>query len=325
MVENQIVKYSVDLGTVEYPIAIRINVSPVWTVYKHTNKINGKGYIGITSQSLQHRTSGKGNGYKNQLVFGGAIKKYGWDNFRHEILLTGLTKEQASIMEKYYINKYETHISKGKGYNWQYGGLIGGNYNKQKPETIDKRSRKIICLNTKTIFPSTAEASKYCGSNASSITRCCQTYGGYQTGHPRYHAGKNPINNEWLAWMYLDEYSNLSELEKTEKTNMSKYLTEFPCNRQIICINSLEIFDGASKTIGLTSIKDNRGIQIACKSGVHRTGGKHLVTGERLHWMYLDEYNKLLDEEKQKLKYKYYTGNFLLPKNQKEVNNNDNK
>lgn len=37
-----------------------------------------------------------------------AIKKYGWDNFEHEILKTGLTKEEAKKYESYYIKQYNT-------------------------------------------------------------------------------------------------------------------------------------------------------------------------------------------------------------------------
>ena len=65
-----------------------------WIVYKHYNLINGEVYIGITSQKPEDRWS-KGLGYYNHKKFYAAIKKYGWDNFSHEILFTGLSEEQA--------------------------------------------------------------------------------------------------------------------------------------------------------------------------------------------------------------------------------------
>ena len=56
-----------------------------YSVYKHTNKVNGKVYIGITYNKPEVRWGSNGIGYKRQL-FWNAIQKYGWDNFTHEIL-----------------------------------------------------------------------------------------------------------------------------------------------------------------------------------------------------------------------------------------------
>ena len=56
-----------------------------WCVYAHTNIINGKQYIGITAQDNPEKRWRNGNGYKKG-YFKNAIKKYGWDNFKHEIL-----------------------------------------------------------------------------------------------------------------------------------------------------------------------------------------------------------------------------------------------
>jgi len=62
-------------------------------VYMHTNKLNGKKYIGITQQEPKKRwKSGYGYSYGASPHFERAIKKYGWaKGFDHEILYTGLT------------------------------------------------------------------------------------------------------------------------------------------------------------------------------------------------------------------------------------------
>lgn len=66
-------------------------------VYKHTSP-NGKVYIGITCQKPSYRWS-EGNGYKNNVYFYRAIQKYGWESFQHEVLFTGLSKENARKKE----------------------------------------------------------------------------------------------------------------------------------------------------------------------------------------------------------------------------------
>ena len=69
-----------------------------YTVYKHTSP-SGKVYIGITKRKPEYRWN-KGKGYrKDQLLFYRAIKKYGWDNFTHEILYTGLSEKDAKNIE----------------------------------------------------------------------------------------------------------------------------------------------------------------------------------------------------------------------------------
>lgn len=89
-------------------------------VYKHTNKINGKCYIGITSKNPNERWGIDGVGYKGQYFYE-AILKYGWENFLHEILYTDLTVEQACDKEIALINYYKSNNPKF-GYNQSIGG-----------------------------------------------------------------------------------------------------------------------------------------------------------------------------------------------------------
>lgn len=91
-----------------------------WCVYMHENRVNGKRYIGITSQKPTRRWA-NGNGYKHCPLFYHAIQKYGWDAFKHEILFTELTQEQAERLEMDLIEKYETQNPE-KGYNLAEGG-----------------------------------------------------------------------------------------------------------------------------------------------------------------------------------------------------------
>ena len=95
----------------------------MYTVYQHKNKINGKIYIGITSQKPEDRWGSQGCNYKSSPHFYSAIQKYGWDNFEHNILFTDLTKEQACLKEQELIKEYNS-MNREFGYNSTSGGDI---------------------------------------------------------------------------------------------------------------------------------------------------------------------------------------------------------
>lgn len=88
-------------------------------VYKHTSP-SGKVYIGITSQQPEKRWK-HGNGYAHNKYFWRAIQKYGWDNFEHEILFSGLNEQDAKDKEKELIEKYQSNVPE-LGYNISSGG-----------------------------------------------------------------------------------------------------------------------------------------------------------------------------------------------------------
>lgn len=88
-----------------------------WLVYKHTSP-SGKVYIGITCRKTTKRW-GKGTGYKTQVLFYRAILKYGWSNFKHEILAQGIPEIKAKELEISHIKYYK---DLGISYNITNGG-----------------------------------------------------------------------------------------------------------------------------------------------------------------------------------------------------------
>lgn len=93
-----------------------------YCVYKHENIINGKKYFGITKQDPKQRWGIDGKNYKNRCPhFWAAIMKYGWDNFSHDIVASGLTRDEAACMEMSLIKEYKTQ-NKDYGYNILEGG-----------------------------------------------------------------------------------------------------------------------------------------------------------------------------------------------------------
>ena len=89
-------------------------------VYKHTNRANGKVYIGIT-YNVNRRWRGGGCAYKSNPHFWQAIEKYGWDGFAHEVIFSGLTEQEACAEEIRLIAKYQS-TDREKGYNHSLGG-----------------------------------------------------------------------------------------------------------------------------------------------------------------------------------------------------------
>lgn len=111
-----------------------------WCVYMHTNTINGKRYIGITGQNPpERRWRNGGSGYSQSGYFRNAIKKYGWDNFSHEIIKANLTFDEACEFEKFYISIYNT--KRPKGYNLTDGGEGSVGW---KPSEEFKKKQSII-------------------------------------------------------------------------------------------------------------------------------------------------------------------------------------
>ena len=64
-----------------------------------------------------------GKGYKDNEYFTSAIEKYGWQNFKHEIIENDLDEESACEKEKMYISKYKS-MDKRYGYNILSGGNL---------------------------------------------------------------------------------------------------------------------------------------------------------------------------------------------------------
>ena len=112
-------------------------------IYRHTNLINGKVYIGQTCQKPEYRWGKDGNGYKNSPHFYSAIQQYGWNAFQHEILYSGLTQEEANKIETELILKYDSN-NPSKGYNSETGG-------KNKTPNEETRLRQSIAAQNRPI------------------------------------------------------------------------------------------------------------------------------------------------------------------------------
>lgn len=107
-----------------------------YIVYCHTLKLDGRKYVGITSQKPKKRWN-YGNGYSS--YFYNAIKKYGWNNFDHQILYEHLTEEEAINKEIELIEKMQLN-DREKGFNICKGGQ-GTNGYKFTEKDLEKMSK----------------------------------------------------------------------------------------------------------------------------------------------------------------------------------------
>lgn len=107
-------------------------------IYKITNLINGKSYIGqsvnIQKRFNAHRSAAFNPNNKNyDFPLYRAIRKYGIENFKFEVL-EECTKSELDTKEVWYISQYQTHSK--KGYNQDDGGDQASHYTKLSDDLV---------------------------------------------------------------------------------------------------------------------------------------------------------------------------------------------
>lgn len=118
------------------------------SIYKITNKTNNKSYIGKTTakKCIKYIKAhfDKAKNVDNDRVFYRAIRKYGQENFKWNILWTGFCdKNYLNELEKYYIYFYEGYTN---GYNMTLGGDGGFVWPKEKFDKLKKLGKRISQL-----------------------------------------------------------------------------------------------------------------------------------------------------------------------------------
>lgn len=197
-------------------------------IYKATNKINNKIYIGQTIHTLNYRRKQHENSintkHAQNRVFCKAIKKYGKENFEWEILEEAKTQKELNSLEIKYIKELNSLIDYGCGYNTDKGGSHGkhSEYTKEKISKGLKSSenlyiaygkdhgysKKVIEINSGIKFDCIKEAAEYFNVNHSKVTAVCR--------------GKRPHAKNFI-FRYLDEndkivlFDNMKEYIKKDK------------------------------------------------------------------------------------------------------------
>ena len=135
-----------------------------YVIYKATNKINNKSYIGFDSNWPKRQQDHKRMAEKgSSAAFHGAIRKWKWDNFEWSIIFSSDEKDYTkNVMEEHFIRTHKTHVNDNTGYNMTYGGdgllnpdeetrwKIGtANRGKKRGSPSEETKRKIGLANSK--------------------------------------------------------------------------------------------------------------------------------------------------------------------------------
>ncbi len=160
-------------------------------IYKITNLINSKTYIGQTTTSLQeriynYRKECKWSKNPRPVIF--AMRKYGIENFTFEIVENDIpTKKLLDEKERYYINEVYKSLTTQGGYNVELGGNGIGKHSEETKRKISEAqcgelnhmfgktgaanitSKKIIELTTGKVYGSASEGARELGLSFSHV------------------------------------------------------------------------------------------------------------------------------------------------------------
>ena len=188
-----------------------------YKVYKHANRINGKVYIGITHYENPNDRWRNGLGYKpygknsvSHLHY--AIEKYGWENFKSEILYSGLCFQEACNKEIELIKQYNATDSR-YGYNKHAGGFAGV----PLPEST---KRKISLANrgaNNGMYGKTGDKHPMYGKTHTKETR---------EKLSKSHMGKTPWNKGKAGIYSQQTRDKISQAHKGHKYNLGKRHTK---------------------------------------------------------------------------------------------------
>lgn len=267
-----------------------------WCVYIHTNKINNKVYVGITSKQPKKRWGKNGSEYaSDQPVMHSAIQKYGWDNFEHIIFADGLTEEEAIHMEILLIALYKSNCKRYNNPEYGYNMTDGGEGVVGCPISEETRRKMSIKAKERLANPENhpmfgvqrfGEDNPFFGKRHTkeSIVRMRQAKLGVMSGknNPMYGKHHSEETRKKMSKNHADFRG-----EKHPRYGKSEQYTGINSGRahHVYCIELNQLFvtvSEASKAVGHT------GIYKSCKSNGKKSAGVHPVTGVDLHWLYAE-------------------------------------
>ena len=203
-------------------------------IYKITNLLNGKIYIG------RHSSDKIDNGYYGSgILIKAAIKKYKKENFKKEVICICNSDKELNEKEVYYINKEKSMIN---GYNLTCGGVGMLGYSQSK-ESIQKG-----ILTRKEFYKNNPEVKK----RFSDLAKL-------RVGN------KNPFYGKKLSKEHIDKMTKARIAAITGGNN--------PSAVKVICIDKNIVFDTAKDAAIYCGLSCSTSILKAAKGQLKTAGG----------------------------------------------------
>ena len=121
----------------------------MYSLYKITNLLNNKNYIGVTIRNPEDRFAEHKRPSSTSFI-GKAIQSDGVENFSFEVLLTNIRDEDISQLECEYIKKFNSLLP--NGYNADLGGIEYHRHSENIRKKYQRKEKEIKILNILLIF-----------------------------------------------------------------------------------------------------------------------------------------------------------------------------
>lgn len=191
-------------------------------IYKYTNLINGKNYIGQTTSTLERRDKKHLQQIGDNTYFHRALKKYGRENFSLVILENDIPENLLDTRECFWIEQFDSYYLHEKGYNMTKGGKWGTSNQKVFGKEVEEIKMQI--LTTKKTFQELSEEYKISLSCISDINTGRTFYDSTLEYPLRKTPSRSELNQEKVEKIIqLLLTSNYSQGKIAELTQVKEY------------------------------------------------------------------------------------------------------
>lgn len=245
-------------------------------IYKITNLINGKVYIGQTVRPLNQRLANH-KLYPKSLI-SNAFKKYGIENFTIETIDTAVNKEELDSKERMWIEHYNSISPNGYNLTKGGGGTLGYKLSKETRLKISRANKgkpshtkgKVLSEETKRKI-SISRKGKYSGENNPNYGKTHSL----ETRRKISEANKGRKLSEVAKRAISEGHKGLVLSEETK----AKISASMQSKRRVKNCDTNEIFESITAASKKYSLPKSDIVRV-CRGKRKRTGG--------YRWEYID-------------------------------------